>query len=362
MMEQMANEAELNALKHQVEMLQQKQNIVAEASKLNSDLRKRLIHVWDKYNDCSDKYYKAQAELILAQTKLARLEAGMESNYEATVEAIVEKQNEIAFLELQVATLESYITYSSEEIKEFLKEAEMTLADVKTEELAARETEKFFKDQLKALVNEEDKYVYTQVWDPLVDLANDLIEEGLFTAQVMPLGGRDVAGFAYKGEFYPLFTGDYDENDPTQLAANTKIETEWNGVELYPESVDGKKATVWGVFPDVTILPAYISTESFEYLLADMNATIDNDEVEAIKEYYQEDPYWKVYERSYYERRLTRLEALYNEYSAYVEAAAPVVVPPYNAWMEADDLWDEKNRAVSAAYNAIVVTNLLSSV
>ena len=353
MMEQMANEAELNALKHQVEMLQQKQNIVAEASKLNSDLRKRLIHVWDKYNDYSDKYYKAQAELILAQTKLARLEAGMESNYEATVEAIVEKQNEIAFLELQVATLESYITFSSEEIKEFLKEAEMTLADVKTEELAAKETEEFLEDQLKALINEEDKYVYTQVWDPLVDLANDLIEEGLFTAQVMPLGGRDVAGFAYKGEFYPLFTGDYDENDPTQLVANTKIETEWNGVELYPESVDGKKATVWGVFPDVTILPAYISTESFEYLLADMNATIDNDEAEAIKEYYQEDPNWNIYTKSYYERYLTRLEALYNEYSAYVEAAAPVVVPAYNAWMEADDLWVEKNRAVNAAYNAM---------
>lgn len=359
MMEQMANEAELNALKHEVEMLQQKQNIVAEASKLNSDLRKRLIHVWDQYNDYSDKYYKAQAELILAQTRLARLEAGMESNYEATVEAIVEKQNEIAFLELQVEELESYITYSSEEIKEFLKEAEMTLADVKTEELAAKETEEFLENQLKALVNEEDKYVYTQVWDPLVDLANDLIEEGLFTAQVMPLGGRDVAGFAYKGEFYPLFTGKFAEpaTTPATLAANTKIETEWNGVELYPESVDGKKATVWGVFPDVTPIPAYISTESFEYLLADMNDVIDEDEADEIEEYYDwggQYPTWYVDDKDEYEAKLARLEALFNEYSAYVEAASPVVVPAYNARKEARDLLREKNRAVNAAYNAML--------
>lgn len=358
MMEQMANEAELNALKHEVEMLQQKQNIVAEASKLNSDLRKRLIHVWDKYNDYSDKYYKAQAELILAQTKLARLEAGMESNYEATVEAIVEKQNEIAFLELQVATLESYITYSSEEIKEFLKEAEMTLADVKTEELAAKETEDFLEDQLKALINEEGKYVYTQVWDPLVDLANDLIEEGLFTAQVMPLGGRDVAGFAYKGEFYPLFTGKFAEpaTTPATLAANTKIETEWNGVELYPESVDGKKATVWGVFPDVTILPAYISTESFEYLLADMNEVIDEDEADEIEDYYYwggQSPTWYVDEKDEYEAKLARLEALFNEYSEYVTNASPVIIPVYTAYQAADDIWDEKAEAVYDAYNAI---------
>ena len=357
-MEKMANDAELNALKHEVEMLQQKQNIVAEASKLNSDLRKRLIHVWDKYNDYSDKYYKAQAELILAETRLARLEAGMESNYEATVEAIVEKQNEIAFLELQVEELESYITYSSEEIKEILKEAEMTLADVKTEELAAFETEEFLKGQLQALVNEEDKYVYTQVWDPLVDLANYLIEEGLFTAQVMPLGGRDVAGFAYKGEFYPLFTGKFAEpaTTPATLAANTKIETEWNGVELYPESVDGKKATVWGVFPDVTLIPAYISTESYEYLLADMNAAIDEDEADEIEDYYYwggQSPTWYVDEKDEYEAKLARLEALFNEYSAYVEAAAPVVVPAYNAWMEARGLYSEKNRAADAAYNAM---------
>ena len=355
-MEKMANEAELNALKHQVEMLQQKQNIVAEASKLNSDHRKRLIHVWDKYNDYSDKYYKAQAELILAQTKLARLEAGIESNYEATVEAIVEKQNEIAFLELQVATLDSYITFSSEEIKEILKEAEMTLADVKTEELAAKETEEFLEDQLEALINEEDKYVYTQVWDPLVDLANVLIEEGLYTAQVMPLGGRDVAGFAYKGEFYPLFTGDYDENDPTQLVANTKIETEWNGVELYPESVDGKKATVWGVFPDVTLIPAYISTESFEYLLADMNEVIDEDEADEIEDYYYwggQYPTWYVDEKHEYEAKLARLEALFNEYSEYVTNASQVIIPVYTAYLAADDIWDEKAEAVYDAYNAI---------
>ena len=347
-MEDMANEAELNALKHQVEILQQKQNIVAEASKLNSDLRKRLIHVWDKYNDYSDKYYKAQAELILAQTRLARLEAGMDSNYEATVEAIVEKQNEIAFLELQVEDLESYITYSSEEIKEFLKAAEMTLADVKTEELAAKETEEFLKGQLQALVNEEDKYVYTQVWDPLVDFANDIVSGNdryfgnMFAApQEMEIGGRDFAGFAYKGQFFPLFTGNVVAEE---LVPDTDVETKVNGYELYPESVDGKKSANWEPIPDITAIPAYLSVENFEFLLDMVNSVIDDWEEEDIDWLYDPQNYsgYNWYINYYTEEIIPKLQARYSAYEEYVNAAAPEVIAAKEAMEEADELWDEK--------------------
>ena len=338
MMEQMANEAELNALKHEVEMLQQKQNIVAEASKLNSDLRKRLIHVWDQYNDYSDKYYKAQAELILAQTRLARLEAGMESNYEATVEAIVEKQNEIAFLELQVEELESYVTFSSEEIKEFLKEAEMAMAAAKTAELEAAQTEKFILSQYNELKNSEGSYVYTKNWEPLVAFANSLIktdtQNGMFKPQVKEIGGRDFAGLVYKGQFIPLFTGGIDPNDANKLQANTSVINIGEGFELYPESVEGKVPTSHKEFNETVYVPAYVVADSFDFFLSSINEDIDEEEEEWVEYWLEESSYAQRIEY-YTEKVLPRLNEVYNEYVEYVEAAAPEVKAAYQAWEDA---------------------------
>lgn len=351
MMEQMANEAELNALKHQVEILQQKQNIVAEASKLNSDLRKRLIHAWDKYNDYSDKYYKAQAELILAQTKLARLEAGMESNYEATVEAIVEKQNEIAFLELQVEELESYVTYTSEEVEEALKGAEMTLAAAKTAELEAYQDYSYFNNEVNTLYNQA--FTYTQNWAPLVQFANSLIESEAFIPVAMEIGERSVAGFGYQGQFLPLFTGDVNDHDnPTGLVADNSIKWYFEGYEKYPETVEGKKPTYWAYIPQGAYIPAYISTESFEWLLGYMETGIDLLEANAVKNYYATKDNPRELKRIT-ETVLPRLEEKLNYYTEYVEAAEPEVVPLATAAKAAGEIWTASLEDMKEAREAV---------
>lgn len=349
MMEQMANEAELNALKHQVEILQQKQNIVAEASKLNSDLRKRLIHVWDKYNDYSDKYYKAQADLIKAQTQLARLEAGMESNYEATVEAIIEKQNEIAFLELQVEELESYVTFSSDEIKEALKLAEMKVAEVKSAELMAFQTAEVLRKQFEPLYNE--KYAYTEVWQPLVDFLNNNIVQikQLFVPVQEKIGPRTYAGLGYKGHFIPLFTGTY-ENDT--FKADTGIYLDEGDIELYPESVDGKKPTYHHAFRDRIYVAPYLDTENFEELLAIADEIIDEKEEKDVKNFYKTNQNVAALELLTEQTRPNLIEK-FNYYTEYVEAAEPEVVPLATAAKAAGEIWTASLEDMKEAREAV---------
>lgn len=353
-MEDMANEAEINALKHQVEILQQKQNIVAEASKLNSDLRKRLIHVWDKYNHYSDEYYTAQAELIKAQTELAKLEAQMETNYEATVEAIVAKQNEIAFLELQLEELESYVTFSSDEIKEALKLAEMKVAEVKSAELNAYHTFDIATKAFNAL--EKEEYAYTAVWEPLVAFVNDPHFKEYFAAYVpmqMELGSRKYAGLGYMGQFFPLFTGTYNKDDSGKFEADTKFFVDEGDLELYPESVDGKKPTYHYAFRDRIYVAPYLDTENFEELLAIADETIDEYEEKKIDEFYKSGDEDLVALRQITKKTLPGLVEKFNYYTEYVEAAEPEVTPLETAFEAAGEIWEEKLEDVKEAGDAV---------
>ena len=350
-MEDMANEAEINALKHQVEILQQKQNIAAEAAKLNSDLRKRLIHVWDKYNTYSGKYYDAQAKLIKAQAQLAKLEAQMETNYDATVDAITAKQDEIAFLELQVEELESYVTYSSEEIKEFLLVASLAFNEAKTAVLQTKETVKVLTTQFNALLEEE--YAYTAAWKPLVDFVNNehFTENFDYVPMQMELGSRTYAGLGYMGEFFPLFTGTYNK-DTKQFEPNTNIVPVEGDLELYPESVEGKKPTYHHAFRDRTYIAPSLYTENFEELLAIADEIIDEKEEKAIKAFYRTDDDVKALKRIE-ERTLPGLVEKFDYYTEYVEAAEPEVTPLETAFEAAGEIWEEKLEDVKEARDAV---------
>lgn len=354
-------QAEIDAIKNRIDLLEQEKMIADAAAALQDELRNRLDEVWRKYHNTLTELYDTQAKFIQAQVELAQLEAGMESFHEWQAGRIEEKQHEIALLEVQLKNLESYAAVSSVQLEEVLEPIRQDLIKAKNDELAAQTVLDYAKNsfkQLNQIVNNPKKgdprLAYVQDWDMFADLAFEAAQEFNLPIQekFYDQYGRSFAGVVVGGEFIPLFTGTADDYGLYPDVTNRFKESI---PVVYPAPEDGVYAPYTANLKERAFIPAIINTPEFKDFLEYVNEVVDI-ETEAEVAQYQR---WAASRDKDDEAYIKSIEASLEGYSEYIEKAEPEITAAeaarsiaYDAYVEAYYDVREASDAITAYFNS----------
>lgn len=339
-------QAVIDQLKAQIDLLKQEEKLMKAISSLEAERQKQIGEAWNNYTAQVTALNKAQTELISKMAQLAKLEAGEETAEEILVKKIQDLYKEIAAKELYIAHLEDQINMSAAEIDAALTLANAELAEAYTQELQAQEAMNFVTQQLNN--KKAADYVYEKGWNSFISWFENLDDVYKYKGP----NGYDVNLF-YKDEewnpetqryevgVYYYFTSE-DPNGGNVAQYNTFVPlytseqswgvfTDYDASYIYPYSVDGEVPAHWAFIEKEVYTPAKIYFDNV-YELIQIVASIEEEKLTADVEWYDEQ---KQFYTEYIQKKREVLAAEIAAQTAFVEEAAPVVFPAYQAYRAA---------------------------
>lgn len=359
--------AVLDNIKMQEKLLKDEADLLKAAAKLGEEKEKQINAIWNKYTAEMTALGKAQEDLIKAQIKLAKLEAGEETAMDILADQIIAKQIEVATQKAYINELESRVDIDEATLQASLLAARAAWDEALTKKSTAATEYNALKDEFDR--RRFSDLAYEEGWrdgnDPdaaLVSWFEGLPEDytiGNSTTHVFKKGvkknpdtGRLEQGvyFFYQSAaaenqlvhktFIPLYTADdYDHNVYSNWF--------WDNSKTYRyPGYDGAEAPVnWGYVTFHNFVPAKIYTENFGDFI-DLMYEIEMQQYEGQFER-AEDQYNDL--KAYIEARMAELEEEMAVREAYVTAAKEEVEAAIAAIAEAKDNEDAAKLALDLA-------------
>lgn len=338
-------QAEIDEIKAQIELLKQEEKLLKAAGALSAEQQKQIGEAWNNYAAQVEALNKAQTALISKMAQLAKLQAGEDTAEEILAKQIQDKAMEIMAKKLYIAELEEKVNMSAAEIDAMLTLANAELADAFTNQLQAQEATKVLEEQLAA--KQAAMYVYEQGWDSFISWFEGLLDE------------YDIYSYDYNGteinlfEKYELLNPEtqryevgikyfFESADPYGNIAhyNTFVplytsSNKWNwyvdDAYVYPSSDEGEVPANWGMIGEYVYTPAKIYFDNV-YELINVVASIEAEQYEdEVYEYLADGQFYT----EYIQKKQAVLAAEIEKQTAFVNEAAPVVIPAYQAYNSA---------------------------
>lgn len=299
-LEVLAGELEIAKSENALALLKAQQELEKYIKAQDEAEREALQEITDKYIAVVDELINLQAQLSYNQTRIAMLEAVIESPEEVFAERIAEKKAEIARIDKKIAAIQKYAKVSPEEIEAYLDEARIALMDAENVYQAA-------------LKEENEKLI---AFNAAENVQTEYMNDWNTKFQSFAYNHKTVWGI-YNEEKGVYEEGFWDENNEfVPLWNHENFHQEWLA---YPEPQEGIMPSSSIMVGNRTYIPAKVNSANFEVLF---NELIDG-KAKEVADYKQSREEQLKNEKEYYEREIQRYEKRIASYQEYVDAVEP---------------------------------------
>ena len=329
-LEVLAGELEIAKSENALALLKAQQELEKYIKAQDEAEREALQEITDKYIAVVDELINLQAQLSNNQTRIATLEAVIESPEEVFAERIAEKKAEIARIDKKIAAIQKYAKVSPEEIEAYLDEARIALMDAENVYQAAlkEENEKLIAFNAAETVQTE----YMNDW---------YTKFQSFVYNHKPVWGK------YNEEKGVYEQGFLDENNEFVPLWNYEdFHQEWLA---YPEPQEGIMPSSSITVENRTYIPAKVNSANFEVLF---NELIDG-KAKEVADYKQSREEQLKNDKEYYEREIQRYEKWIASYQEYVDAVEPKMTAAEAEVEAKNEARESARKTYQDAYRAV---------